>query len=178
MTACRCFLLAACLGLATVAAGAQQGLVLPEDEAPWPRWQWRAQSLLGPTLPADPLWAGVRGGQGLRLAGDYVFYDLRTPGGGFSAALRATGALTLTERAGGFGGIGGSEPGLKTQPFLGLGISGVWPRSGWGLSAELGIGGHGEGLRWRPERQGWALDDIVRDLRLTPTLQIGLTYAF
>lgn len=177
MNTARC-LLAACLGLATGAADAQHGLMLPAEESAWPRWQWRAQWLLGPTLPAGSLWADARSGQGLRLAGDYIIYDLRAPGGGFSAALRATGALTLTERVGGPGAVAGSEPGLTTQPFLGLGISGVWPRSGWGLSADLGFGGHGEGLRWRPERQGWALDDIVRDLRLAPTLQIGLTYAF
>ncbi len=177
MRASRC-LLAAILGLAAGVAGAQHGLALPEEDTAWPRWQWRAQWLVGPTLAADALWAGPRTGLGLRLAGDYVFYDLRAPGGGFSAALRATGALTLSERVGGLGGIAGSEPGLTTQPFVGVGLSGVWPRSGWGLSADLGIGGHGEGLRWRPERQGWALDDIVRDLRLAPTLQIGLTYAF
>jgi hypothetical protein len=172
------WLFAACLGLAAGAAGAQHGLVLPDADAAWPRWEWRAQWLVGPTLPAGHLWAGARGGQGLRLAGDYVFHDLRTPGGGFTAALRATGSLTLTERAGGPFGLAGNESGLTTQPFIGLGISGVWPRSGWGLSAELGLAGYGEGLRWRPERQGWAFDDLVRDLRLSPTLQLGITYAF
>jgi len=164
------WLLAACLGLAAGSAGAQHGLTLPAEDS---RWQWRAQGLIGPGLPTGGLGTEARHTQGLRLIGDYVLYGLRAPDGGFSAMLRASGGLTLTERA------VGREFGLATQPFLGLGVSGVWPRSGWSLSADLGFTGHGEGLRWRPERQGGlALDDALRDLRLVPTLQLGISYSF
>jgi hypothetical protein len=121
---------------------------------------------------------------------------------GDSGGLRATGGLLLGRRDGPWGttprlggsaqqayiplAMGGAEtqaqpadsPGSRKVPYLGLGYSTPAWSSGWGFSADLGLmalqpGALGQGL---PGQRG--VDEILRDLRLTPTLQFGVSYAF
>ena len=72
-----------------------------------------------------------------------------------------------------------------TTPYVGLGYSGTggtYGKSGsWGFTADLGlmslspgnIGRFGRGANGSQN-----LDDMVRDLRLSPVLQVGFTFAF
>lgn len=128
------------------------------------------------------------------LLGDFYLGD--------SGGLRATGGLLLGRRTGPWGtaprlgaspsaaytslATGSAEgqaraaesPGSRKVPYVGMGYSTpAWP-TGWGFSADLGLmalqpGALGLGL---PGQRG--VDEILRDLRLTPTLQLGVSYAF
>lgn len=184
-----------CAGLLTAAAGAaaaQNGFVAP-DETPWPRWQLRAQWVGTPGLGAAGLWSEASASSGLRLVGDYYLFDMRSAGGEFAGGLRATSALTFARAAAPPGGAGtglvlpgrsttwpGSDAAMGALPYVGLGFTGVWPRVGWGFTADIGLAGHGGGgLRLNaPSQDGTAFDDAVRELRLAPVLQLGVTYAF
>ncbi len=66
-------------------------------------------------------------------------------------------------------------------PYLGVGYTSMWPRSRWGFSADLGV------MALQPSsavklgqvlsgRQ--TLDDTLRDLRLAPLVQVGVSYSF
>jgi hypothetical protein len=94
------------------------------------------------------LWAGQPGGQAGFLSSD------RLPGG---------------DRA---------EP--SALPYIGIGYSGLGGRSGWSFSADFGLMALGAGNAVRLGRSGnyQGVDELVRELRLTPVLQIGASYAF
>lgn len=197
--------------LACAAAGAQavqgQGLVASADQL-WPRWQGRLAlgtqgSLLHPdAMNADGHATHVRGAT---LLGDYYFSrSLRGTGRG--SGYRATsgvflgsrsGALLSTAPAVGLGGrafsvdrrpLGGiSLPGTdgagdpSAVPYVGLGYTGSWSKSGWGFSADFGLMAltHGPGVKLgRGFTPGQNLDDAVRDVRLSPLVQLGVSYSF
>lgn len=188
----------AALGLAALPAAAQSaGLTLDANSLLGPRLQARAgvnasQSFDG----SNAAWqqqAGV-------LLGDYYFSRTRLGSGDVSSGFRATSGLLLGQRslamgtpalAGGqaftltllkqqrwAGAMGESlsEP-WSTVPYLGVGWTGVSARGGWGLTADFGVAG-------RPANGGLrvgnttALDDLLRELRLTPVLHFGVSYAF
>lgn len=188
----------AALGLTALPAAAQgTGLTLDGNGLLGPRLQARvgintSQSFDG-SQAAWQQQAGV-------LLGDYYFSRTRLGNGDVSSGFRATSGLLLGQRslalgtpalAGGqtftltrlrqqrwAGAMGESlsEP-WSTVPYLGLGWSGVSARGGWGLTADLGVAG-------RPATGGLrvgnttALDDLLRELRLTPVLHLGVSYAF
>ena len=179
--------------LASLAATAQDGLK-PPAEAPWPRWQARIE-LLGEPLPhrtaiADPSAAAP----GARLFGDYYLLDLPTVVEGFAGGLRATTGLTVGARGlatgmpPGIGGSGlawrdrssldGAETVSASLPYLGLGITGLSLRGGWGISADIGLAGYGSGLRPGRAADLNAAEEVLRELRLTPVLQLGVSYSF
>lgn len=151
--------------------------------------------------------AGV--GQGLAtggsITGDYFFgadTDAAQPRTGFRASSgllfrtkgMSTTDLALSSRAASFGAtsrlLTGADPamygdasteGLATLPYLGLGYSGLWAKSGWGFWADLGVvvqspGGALGVSRVLSGSQG--VDDLMRELRLSPMLQLGVNYAF
>ncbi len=196
-------LLSAGLGLA--ADG--QGLAVKRDVAAWPTWQgrvsvggsstfWRSSLVdVDATRPAS-----------MSLMGDYYFtrslLGLGTQGG-----FRATSGLILGPRAQAwsgqpglgagsafsignrlFGGNTGAIPYLRdpstetaTLPYLGVGYTGLSPRSRWSFSADLGVVAQNPSNAVRLGRvfgSGQNLDDIVRDLRMTPMFQLGVSYAF
>ena len=66
-----------------------------------------------------------------------------------------------------------------TLPYLGIGYSGMLPTSGWGYSgryrpgrAEPGAASFGA---WPRRRR---FDDVLRELRLAPLVQLGVNYSF
>ena len=68
-----------------------------------------------------------------------------------------------------------------TLPYIGIGYSSLVSRSGWSFSADLGVVSLSPGSAVRLGRVfggGQSLDDVVRDMRLTPVLQLGVSYAF
>lgn len=186
----------ACVAALTLAAGAawtQDGLRAP-DEPPWPRWQTRLERL-GPSTALQPTAAADQGGatSGARIFGDYYLFDLGSAIEGFSGGLRATSGLSVGTRAQATGmppGIGGSGLGWRDRggidsgdlsmtslPYLGIGVTGLSLRGGWGVSADIGLAGYG----LRPARNNLdlnATEEVLRELRLTPVLQLGVSYAF
>jgi hypothetical protein len=74
----------------------------------------------------------------------------------------------------------GSE-GYGSVPYLGIGYSDASARGGWGFSADFGV------LALTPKpavRLGrvfsgqQSFDDLLRELRLTPSVQVGVSYSF
>ncbi len=143
--------------------------------------------------------------RGLAMLRDYYF-DRGAPAELTSAAaggLRATGGLVVTQRSAWATGssrrgsaYGTSAPGLTGHalasgwsdpnndvvpvPYLGLGYTDLPLRTGWGFRADFGL------MALRPQsavKFGSALsaqgiDDLLRDLRLSPLIQIGVSYSF
>lgn len=181
------------LALATLAAAAQDGLK-PPAEPPWPRWQARLELVGAPAphrLAIDDAAGAV---SGARLFGDYYFLGLPASLGGFAGGLRATTGLTVgahrlaTGMPPGVGGSGlawrggsglpGADAASTSLPYLGLGITGLSLRGGWGISADIGLAGYGSGLRPGRAADLNAAEEVLRELRLTPVLQLGVSYAF
>lgn len=178
-------------------AGQAEGLKWRDDGLNWARWQAR----LAISQPA-PLWRASFGGEdgvglkprGFSIMGDYLFARLQSEDGSASV-LRATSGVVIGQRptlwAGQPGGSAGSlaptrrlfgetgaEPGAL--PYVGVGYSGLPGRGGWSFSADFGLMALGAGNAVRLGRSGayQGLDDLVRELRLTPVLQFGASYAF
>jgi hypothetical protein len=184
------------------------GLKVQADDDTWARWQgrlslgaaapaWRAS--LGELGPA-----GLRVNS-VSLSGDYYFtgslFDRSILGG-----LRATSGLIVGPRtlatAGqpAFGAQGSGfaverrllgayaqsaivEPAsdVASLPYLGLGYTGLSARGKWSFSADVGLLALSPGnvVRFGRVVGGTqSLDDVLRDLRLAPLLQMGVSYSF
>ena len=157
-----------------VRADQGDGLVVSSDSVPWSRWQAR----VAVTSPA-PLWRsgfgntdqqGLRLPRGISLMGDYLFTRSLAEDGRTSY-LRASSGLLFGPR--------GEQSAV--QPYLGVGYSGLGGRAGgWSFNADFGLMalGAGSAVRLGRAASGQGLDDLVRELRLTPVLLFGASYAF
>lgn len=122
-------------------------------------------------------WSGQSG----VVLGDYYFGRTRLGSLDASGGFRATSGVLLGQRSAVLGApaSGGLLPydQWSATPYVGVGWSGSSWRRGWGVSADLGLavrGGSG-GLRIGGTQ---SLDDLLRELRLTPMVQVGVSYAF
>lgn len=195
-----CILLAAPLTPAVAETGLRISTGTALEQAPWPHWQARfGLSTTAPALDGNLRWQ-ISAGQ---LLGDYYWSGLRPAGVSRAGGFRATSGLLLGPRSMALGtpalassqGIGmtlsrslrltsgasevSAEP-WSVTPYVGVGYSGVSLRGGWGFTADLGLAGTTGGLRTRRDSalgtQG--MEDLLRELRLTPVLQFGATYTF
>jgi len=108
--------------------------------------------------------------------------------------LRATTSLMLGKRAP-LWGMSSTSTGLlgdnrnpmdpsgesNSTPYLGIGYTGAAAKGSWGFTADLGVMSlsPGQVVRFGKVFNGTQnLDDVVRDLRLAPVLQLGISYAF
>lgn len=170
--------------------------------AGWSQWQGRVSLGTAPTGPGRLGMPSARISLGsASLMGDYYFGRAFVPAGqtgGFRATSglmygpRTSFALGDAARADGSGlnmarrtlvpsallpGSDSGGDGATTVPYLGLGYTGLSPRGGWAYSADLGVAGSST----RPGHSvgsGPSLDDAVRDLRMGPMVQVGVSYAF
>jgi len=157
---------------------------------------WQARLALG--APARPLFGSSIGmpstGNAL-LAGDrYLGWGRVGDGGGLRATgalLVGPGALALAAPSGVSHGEmqwrGTSSPSLADpdangpMPYLGLGYSAWWARSGLGVSADLGLAAQrpGQVVRFGRAMQGSeGLDDVIKAMQLSPMFQVNLSYTF
>jgi hypothetical protein len=201
-------MLAAAIAVAAVPAAAEgDGTVGSADSQAWARWQGRL-SLGPTTAPwrvgSD---STVTKLSSAALMGDYYFYAKPAVAGhlgGFRAtsglifgsrgsSLSIAGqpnppsgsGLSLNSRLYGlspaaYGGDPGTEP-TTTLPYLGFGYTELSARSGWSFSADLGLIAQGSGSAARLGRTlggGQSLDEAIRDMRLAPLVQVGVSYAF
>lgn len=186
------------LSALTVAAsaGAQSdGLTLRGDAEPWPKLQARVSVATHQPLLASLFTLGASPGlQGGRILGDYYFSAGASHSGGYSGGFRATSGLLLSS-----GGISLSQPAVPgggtlsvtqlslarpAEPghelaqgaaYLGVGYTGLSPKGGWGFTADVGLmASGGTGLRLRSP----GVEESLKDLRLTPVLQLGVSYSF
>ena len=177
------------------------GLVLAKDDEVWPQWQARitvsTATLLPVTLlPDSSAHGGLQSGS---ILSDFYFDapGLRLPSS--LGGLRATGGLVVGARglAQGLSAQAlrpgqryavslqsalsplAGDPGNDAVPYLGVGYTGLASKGGWGITADLGL------VAENPSRaralfgaggQGW--DNTLREMRLSPVFQVGVSYAF
>lgn len=185
-----------------------EGLKANLDKVPWARFQARlAVGAPGP-LYRGGLDTQDHGGQainGLSLMGDYYF-SRSVAAGGIASGFRATSGLIVGPRSSLWAGRPGLAPsgawsidrrlfgagtasafGLEpaadtaTLPYVGIGYSGLSPRGGWSVSADLGLVALAPSSAVKLGRvvggtQG--VDELLRELRLSPVIQLGVSYAF
>lgn len=188
--------------------GVQGNGLIASPDSLWPRWQARLSlGTHRPLLPVDTMNTGNTGLQisGFSLLGDYYFSrSLRATGSG--GGFRATSGLFLGSRStsllstpGGsgigqrfsvgqrhLGGIhlpsttdGGADSGAV--PYVGVGYTGLLGKGSWGFSADFGLMALNPGSAVKLGRVfsgNQSLDDAVRDMRLSPLLQLGVSYSF
>ena len=68
-----------------------------------------------------------------------------------------------------------------TVPYIGIGYSNLSPKSGWSFSADFGVVSQNPSNVVRFGRVfggSQSLDDVVRDMRLAPVVQLGVSYSF
>jgi hypothetical protein len=198
-------LLAAVVCAGNAAAMGGEGLKARADESSWSRWQGRLS--LGTAAPTwrasltDSESVGLRVNSAT-LTGDYYLsrgpFERVALGG-----LRATSALIVGPRTLATTG----QPTLSTQgsgftierrlaaqpaaselpidmaslPYLGLGYTGLSARSKWSFNADLGLVALHPGNVVRLGKVvggNQSLDDVLRDLRLAPVFQMGVSYSF
>ncbi|MEO6410036.1 MAG: hypothetical protein ABIO45_14960 [Burkholderiaceae bacterium] len=150
----------------------------------------------GPGLQADSL----------SVLGDYYFGDV-TRARGYAGGFRATSGVIVGSRSPLWSGqaslsasrgllgverkVTGLLPvlpsatdlGAETSavPYFGVGYTGLSVRSNWSFSADLGMVARSPGSMVKLGRvftgsQG--VDDLLRELRLAPMLQLGVSYSF
>lgn len=196
--------LIALLGTVPAFAADTDGAAPDSNRVPWARWQgrlllgttgtpWRlgvespASRLSGGSLMGDYYfgrsWAGAGRLGGFRATSGLMFGPRGTlsaglpslaTGNAFSIGSRTLGAAPLPNAA-----DGASDS--ATLPYLGLGYTGLSVRGVWSFSADLGLMAQSQGATGRVGRfisGGQSLDDAVRDMRLAPMLQLGVSYSF
>ena len=158
-------------------------------------------------MPAAHAWGSNPAPLAASLTGDYYFSKSLADAALPRSGLRASGALlirqpgvSLSELAwssrsmASFAapsrltlGYAGANPyeasgqGASALPYLGIGYSDFSLKSGWGFWADIGLvvqsPGSALGLgRTLSGAQG--VDDLMRELQLSPMLQLGVNYSF
>jgi hypothetical protein len=201
---------AAALLLPPAAARAEgEGLLADADRVPWARFQSRIG--YGPGAPAwratlAPFErSGLQVG-GLGLLSDVYLFGTKDAANAPVTGFRATSGLIIGSRSPWLGTaaapsngmfaadrrlFGPTAPALTTSsdfgidastvPYIGIGYSNLWPKSGWSFSADLGVVSQNPGNVARFGRVvggSQSLDDLVRDMRLAPVVQLGVSYSF
>lgn len=166
------------------------------------RWQARLELTTGsPQLSVGGAPAVWR--QSVRLQGDYQLGQFRLGETSIGQIRLTSGvwygprSLLLGSAPGSFRSLGAvsigwsvSEAGLRTHdavpetasiwPYFGLGYSGALLGGALGLSADLGLAAQNpNALRMdRLFDSSSTLDSVLRDIRLTPMLRLGMSYRF
>jgi hypothetical protein len=74
-----------------------------------------------------------------------------------------------------------ASQGFSARPYLGVGYSDYSLKTGWGFWADIGLVVQSPGSAWgigRTISGAQSVDDLVRELRLSPMLQLGVNYSF
>ena len=189
------------LGGARVAY-ADEGLALTPklDQTAWPRLQGRLQlnaldgsggplgeqrgmsRLLSASLLGDYYLTSSGLGQhsagGLRATSGLLFGPMSLALG--SSSLSAPSGLSLNRRPSSLWyAPTDSADASTTLPYIGIGYTGQSTTGTWGFKADFGLVGVGTSNRVRlgnSPPQG--LDEILREMRFKPLIQVGVSYAF
>ena len=143
---------------------------------------------------------------GVGLLGDVYFGSPRPDRSTSAAGFRATSGVLIGSRSPWLGAVAAPAAGLlasdrrlfgasaaplpgpadaaadsSTVPYIGIGYSNLSTKSGWHFSADLGVVSQSPGNVVRFGRVfggSQSLDDVVRDMRLAPVIQLGVSYSF
>jgi len=149
---------------------------------------------------------GLQVGGSVGLLGDVYFGSTPAPRATSVGGFRATSGLLIGGRSTGLGSVSTPTSGLlatdrrlfgasaapltypadptvdnTTLPYIGIGYSNLSTKSGWHFSADLGVVSQSPGNVVRFGRVfggSQSLDDVVRDMRLAPVVQLGVSYSF
>jgi len=149
---------------------------------------------------------GLQVGSGVGLLGDVYFGSTAAPRATSVGGFRATSGLLIGARSTWLGAVSTPTSGLlasdrrlfgasaapytypadpsvdnATVPYIGIGYSNLSTKSGWHFSADLGVVSQSPGNVVRFGRVfggSQSLDDVVRDMRLAPVVQLGVSYSF
>jgi hypothetical protein len=190
------------LSAAAAAAADGRGLTVDAEQLGWPQWQARLQLAAEPVSPLSTASEGLTAmrPRSAALFGDYF---MARPYFGQAGGLRLTSGVVMGPRGGLFGtgqaatggpftvsavgrssltslaSVDGSGDAVSAWPYLGIGYSDSSLRGGFSFSADLGLAVPGQSvLRAARSLGSQPLDDMLRDLRLTPVLQLGVSYRF
>lgn len=173
--------------------------LMPRDGEEESHWQGRL--LLGTLAPLARIDSGAPMLGSASLLGDYYFNALPTANGnargfratsglfigpraasllsaghpagrGFSVERRSLGAFSLSPDT--------ASPDAAATPYFGVGYSGL-ARKGWGFSADVGVMALNPGSAVKLGRVfngNQSLDDVLREMRLSPLVQVGVSYSF
>ncbi|MDO9313341.1 MAG: hypothetical protein Q7T97_02200 [Burkholderiaceae bacterium] len=185
--------------MALVFAGApvwcQEGQGLEPSSSGWLAGQWQARIELnhglGHSSYAAPYNIATHAhglqGPGLSILGDFFF---KSSASGTSSAtfsgFRATSGLMVGPRNFGASSaaaalLDGKNSDGGAVPYFGVGYTDLPSRTGWGFSADFGL------MAMSPRSAvklgnvltgPQSIDDLLRDLRLAPLLQLGVSYSF
>jgi hypothetical protein len=126
---------------------------------------------------ADQIGGGFRATSGLLVGPRGASYASLGAAGfaassrNFSVDLRSA-SLPLADQA-------ASE--ANAVPYLGVGYTGVSVKGGWGFSADVGVMALNPSSAVKLGRVlggGQSLDDALREMRVSPVLQLGVSYSF
>ncbi len=187
---------------------AGEGLSTSADRVPWAQFQTRIG--YGTALPAWRASLAPADRSGLQVGGINVMSDLYLFGSRDAAhatvtGFHATSGLIIGARSPWLGTstapangwlatdrrlFGSTVPPLAsssdasldstTVPYIGIGYTNLWPKSGWSFSADLGVVSQNPANVARFGRVvggSQSLDDLVRDMRLAPLVQLGVSYS-
>jgi len=143
---------------------------------------------------------------GVGLLGDVYFGATPAPRATSPGGFRATSGLLISSRSAWLGTVSAPTSGVlatdrrlfgasaspftyptdptvdnTTLPYIGIGYSNLSTKSGWHFSADLGVVSQSPGnmVRFGKVFSGaQSLDDVVRDMRLAPVVQLGVSYSF
>lgn len=182
------------------------GLKASAADVVWPRWQARmlattVSAWWRPMAVEEREPAGQRL-ESLSLLGDYYF-SRGLPGSGGLAGFRATSGLIFgaptnrvlsgvgqvtgpAQRLPGNGlsapatAVSGVDAAPSTIPYLGLGYTSGSDKAGWGFSADVGLVARSPGAVKLGRMFGGnqPLEDMLREMRLSPLLNVGVSYSF
>jgi hypothetical protein len=162
---------------------------------------WRADF-----APIERSGSGLRIGS-IGLLGDMYFGESKAVRAAPAAGFRATSGVLVGARSSWLGSVANSSSGglfaanrrvfgpsasawatpadptleTSTVPYIGVGYSNVSTKSGWHFSADLGVVSQSPGSVVRFGRVfggSQSLDDVIRDMRLAPIVQLGVSYSF
>lgn len=183
------------------------GLTPNADKLPWSGWQGRwSVAVQEPAFRSGLVGAEKSGLQvgAVSLMGDY-FFTRSLFGAAATGGLHATSGLIVSSRAQPWNGqpVFGTQPGAfsvsrrsasmvtplggdatadnPTVPYLGVGYIGASSKGGWSVSADLGLVAlaAGNAVKFGRVFSGsQSLDDLVRDMRVAPVVQLGVSYSF
>jgi len=136
--------------------------------------------------------------QGVSLGGDYYFSRDLASGSRGPSGFRASGALLIRQpgvslsdlswQSRAITSLAAPQPlsdpspvGISAMPYLGIGYSDYSLKTGWGFWADIGLvvqspsGALGMG---RVLSGSQSAEDLMRELRMSPMLQLGVNYSF
>jgi hypothetical protein len=134
----------------------------------------RATLGAAPGASGDALSGGFRATSGLLLgqrSGTYPLLNLASPTRNFSVDLRSA-------------WVPSTEPApveANAVPYLGVGYTGASAKGRWGFSADVGVMALNPSSAVKLGRVvggGQSLDDVLREMRVSPMLQLGVSYSF